>query len=209
MANNNQKYGFRLHRGITSAEPSVEAMVVATGYQASPGGVDVDLNVGDPVSRTTDGSAILCSATGAALYGIIVGVKPYWNGTQMTPSNKLVGGTAWGTLEERRSEILVVRADQAIWEIDVDDAVTATTLAAYRALVGENCDHNYDAADATYDRAHPRLDISAHNTTTAMWRIYGVSPTVENQDYSGSFVKLLVVPNEMSTQVAWSSTTGV
>jgi hypothetical protein len=88
--------------------------------------------------------------------------------------------------------------NQAIWEIDCDDAVTATTEAAYQLTGGANADHRlHGAAGAAAESgAKPRLDISTVNTTnTLIWRIIGISPTQNNRDYSGNYVKLLVVAN--------------
>lgn len=206
---NTAKYGFRIHKSLYGdAMSHPEVMPVATGYQASPGGTSVDLNIGDPIKRLSDGTAALCAAGDTLLYGICVGVRPYWDGSKMVPYNKLPGGTAWGTVEERRSDILVVGVDQCLWEVDADDKTTATTLAGYRAFFGENADHAF-SADSTSKKANGRLDISTHGTATSQWRIIDVSGTVENQDFSGLYVKLIVAPNEVATQRIWGGTTGV
>lgn len=153
------------------------------------------------MTRLSTGGVTICegvegAAGGDAVYGIIVGVLPYYDAAQnlMVPANALPSDIAWGTVLERQSKLLVVPADAGIWEIDCDDATTATTEAAYQAFIGENCDHTLAGASGT--KLNPRLDISAHGTATQQWRIVGISPTVNNRDFSGLYVKLLVKVNE-------------
>lgn len=199
------RYGFRAFEGRNAPLHSLSRpMVVATGYQASPGGTDVDLHIGDPVRRLADGSIALAVA-GDDLYGAIVGFNPYWDGTRMQPTSYLPGGTVWGTIEARRSEALVVPFSAAIWEIDADDTVNQTE-AAYRALAGANADLSL-SADATLKKAFPKLDVSDIKTATAQLRVWAVSPTKENRDFTGANVKMLVVANE--TQEAPFVTAGI
>lgn len=201
MADNDARYGLRIHSTLSgSGTPVPEVMVVATGYQGSLNSTDVDINIGDPIKRVAAGTAQHCDA-GDDIYGVCVGIKQYWDGTVVRSGPSLPGATAWGTVEERRSEILVVRADQCVWEIDCDDKTTATTLPAYRLLQGTNADFAYGGADAATDKAHPRLDISDAATSEGTMRIVGVSPTPFNVDFSGLYVKLLVIANNMATQI--------
>lgn len=194
MADNEIRYGFRWQKGFgsrTDCEPF--RAFVATGYQAAPGAVNVDLNVGDVVKRVSDGSVSLCVAAEAP-YGVIVGIAPYYDTSlgAMKIGNSLPGGTAWGTLTERQSVVWVVPVANQVFEADCDDNVTATTLAGYQAFYGENVELSINAVAP---RANPRVDISLHATTnTLMWRILEVAPRV-NQDFTGNYVKLLVTAN--------------
>jgi hypothetical protein len=114
---------------------------------------------------------------------------------------KLPNQTTWGTVEERRSEVLVIPASWGIWEIDCDDTAAAyDTKGEYEAFVGENVTHTVPGGNASgvapTDSADPYIDISTHATTnTLSWRIEGVSKTLENQDYTGAYVKMLVSVN--------------
>lgn len=208
MADNRAFYGFRFYKGANGSRnlPSMEAHVVATGYDGNDGGANsVDLNIGDPVSRAADGSVTLCAA-GAAIYGVVGGVKPYWDGEKMKPGKKLPNATVWGTNEARRSEVLVIPARNATFEVDVVGG-SNTTEAAYRAHVGANADHVL-TGDTSLETAKPQLAIAGVTTSTAQWRVVGVSQSGENRDYSGANVKLLVQANE-SLQAPATLTAGV
>ena len=192
--NNVALYGFRPYRCL--ATPGVIRKSVATAYQAQDDGTSfsVDLNIGDPLQLVSTGTVALANTT-VACYGVLAGVAPYWDGTRMAIGNKLPGGTTWGTVEERRSYVYVYPAENWIFEVDVDDNVTATTRAAYQAFVGENCTHTC-VGDTTSAEARPLLDISLHATTAGLvWRIVDISDSMYNQDYSGTRVKLLVQAN--------------
>lgn len=188
-------YGFRVYR-VRAAKIDPIKMLVATSYQASPGGTNVDLNIGDPVATVSTGTVGLMGAGSAGKgFGVIVGVAPYWNGSVMQPTNKLPGTTAWGTVQERASYVYVQPFVNTTFEVDVDDNTTATTLAGYQAFIHENVDLVYSASSSTL-RATPKIDISGHNTTnTLQFRIVGISDNQANQDFSGANVKLLVECN--------------
>ena len=204
MADNLVKYGLRWDSAYNGGKscPAGEYAIVATGYQAAiNSGTNVDLQIGDIVRRVASGTVELADGSEGAssaetMYGVIVGVRPYWDGTVMRPSNKLPGGTEWGTVQERKSQLMVVPVTAGTWSIDVDDAVTATTEAAYQALIGENADFVNTNTSAAIG-AEPQLDISSHVATTASFRIIAVSGTVENQDFAGANIKLLVAANEV------------
>lgn len=202
MADNVHKYGFKWVGSLDGAcYPKPLELTVATAYQAQVSGSDVDLNIGDPVQMTTDGSVVLASGGGSpgTLWGVIVGFSNAKVDSEgrARPSSRLPGGTTW-TTEATRSKVLVVPFGRNIWEIDCDDKTTATTLTAYRAFINENCDLTYsrDATNSDRPKANPMLDISTHTTATANFRIVDVSKTMENQDFAGLYVKVRVVCNE-------------
>jgi hypothetical protein len=209
MADNTSNYGFRWQKqlGAGSTLQPIRCFA-ATGYQAAPSATNVDLNVGDPVKRVSDGSVALCAA-GDATYGIIVGIGPFYDSVQgvMRFGKALPGGTAWGTIMDRQSVLWVVPIAGQIFEVDADDNTTATTQAAYQAFFGENADITINQAAGPPALANPRLDISTHATTnTLVWRILELS-TRQNQDFTGNYVKLLVTGNVV--QQAPFQTTGV
>lgn len=208
MADNVAKYGFRFFRSRSgSGTPTPEERFLASAYQAAPGGTNVDINIGDPLTLVNDGSlAIATAGSSGRISHICVGVKQYYDGTRMRSGDRVPGGQGvYGTNLERQTLIYALRTEDVIWEIDCNDATTATTLAAYQAFINENADIAYSASSST-KLANPRLAISTHNTTaTLQCRIVGISPTVNNQDFSGNYVKLLVTIN-MGAAGGWAAT---
>lgn len=199
-------YGFRFFKSrFGSAMPAFERGFAVTGqaFNVNGGIQNANLQPGDLVRKLASGGLTLCDGAegaGGALppLGVVMHIGPYFDGTRMKPSNQLPSNVAYGTILERQSTIWYLPVESAIWEVDCDDAVTATTEAAYQLTGGANADHrNAGAAGAAVETgAKPRLDISTVNTTnTLIWRILGISPTQNNRDYSGNFVKLLVQPN--------------
>lgn len=198
MADNTHYYGFRWARSNGKPCPSPEWKTVATGQDDQDDGSNsVDLNIGDPVKLLAAGGVGLAVA-GDNVYGIIVAVAPHYDSSlgAMKPGNKLPNQTVWGTVEARRSMVGVVPASAGYWEIDVDDATTATTKAAYVALLGSNCDHAVPG-NTSETSADPKLDISTTNTTQDnTWRVVDISSTMANKDFSGANVKLIVAIND-------------
>lgn len=200
MTANRARYGFRFYRGANGSKncPTPELFTVASGYDGQD--VDtasVDLNVGDPVSIVATGTVALAAADGASIYGVVVGFGQYWDGTRMVPAPKIPNQNVWGTNEARKPGVLVLPGRNVTFEVDVDDATTATTEAAYRAFIGENADHIL-TGDTAQTSAKPQLDVSTHVATAAGWAIVGISQSGENRDFSGANVKLLVQVNETS-----------
>jgi len=202
MATDNvHRYGFRwVGSADGSCYPKPREFLVASAYQATVSATDVDLNIGDPVQLASTGTLEL-GATGnpSIFWGVIVGFSNVKVGLPLKGRkfSRLPGGTTW-TTEENASKVLVVPFGGNIWEIDCDDKVTATTLSAYRAFIGEDCNMTFalDITDTDRPKADPKLDISDHNATEGDFRIVGVSQTALNQDFASANVKLLVMINE-------------
>lgn len=196
MADNAAKYGFRFHSTKSgSGTPSPVKRFAATGYNGQPdGATSVDMNIGDVVTLVNDGSVKLAASTDT-IYGVIVGFGPYWDGEKMVPTKKLPNANAWGTNIARRCEIHVIPAKGNVFEVDMDDAVTYTTQATYEAAINTNFDLAV-SCDSTTKKANYRLDANTSSTTDGQWRLEAISDTVENQDFSGSYVKVLVSVNE-------------
>jgi len=215
MTDNMRAYaGFKWVRSLVgSTPPSSIPLRVASGYAGSinGGSGSIDINIGDPVRLLSTGYAVHAAGNEAAanaaedIYGIVVAVLPYWDGQVKTFGNRLPYGTAYGSVLERQSYVLVYPAAGHIWEIEVDDATTATTEAGYTALIGENCDHRLTTGSEP--KTNCLLDISTHVATTAQWRIHNISQSVANQDFSGAYVRLYVTCNE--TQLAPFVTAGI
>jgi hypothetical protein len=198
MADNLVRYGFRPFKGKYSSEEKPEEWPVASAYQAAPGGTNVPLRVGDPVARVSDGTvALVAAGSGTDVYGVIVGIVQIYDSAigAPRPSVNVPGGTTWTGLPNQ-TKVLVRPVLGCIFEVDSDDIVTATTLAAYQAFRGENADIIY--VPVLNVGAFPKLDISTHATTAALQcNIVGISPTCENLDYAGANVKVLIQFNQV------------
>lgn len=200
MADNTHKYGIRPVKGAYggACHPKSVRKSVASGYQAQDdgSGFSIDLNVGDPVRILADGTVEIANTT-EDVWGVITGFGNSYNASDgaMKPSNKLAGGGTWSGEEQRPFVYVVPAVPGQLFEIDVDDAVTATTKAAYFALIGLNAEHTIVGVSASAT-ADPRLDVSSGATTATLgWRIEDVSMTTENVDFSGANVKLIVSCN--------------
>jgi hypothetical protein len=209
MTDNASSYGFRYVRSINGSEPKPFRGRVASGYNPTLSGTAYGIWPGDPVTLLSDGTyQVTIGAEGSKgiISGICVGVGPTYDGSAMQYKNYVPPNTVYSTNLERQTYIWIVPGPGSVFEVDVDDAVTATTEAAYQALCGENADHRLTTG--LQPKANALLDISTHDTTnTLQWRILDVSQTAANQDYSGARVKLLVTPNVVSD--APFNTTGV
>lgn len=215
MADNMQMYGLRFHSTRSgSGTPNVVRKRVASAYNGSLNSAAVDINIGDAVKLVNDGTVAHVVAADTTMFGVVVGIGPYWDGTKMVRNTKIPNSSgAYSTNYERETTVLVIPFDDAVFEIDCDDATSATTFAAYRTLVGNNGDL-VTTGNATTGKASYMLDISdvvANTTTSAQLRVLDISPTMANQDFSGNYVKLLVVANETNTNLAGYATgaTGV
>lgn len=205
MSDNAALYGLRwVESRFGSAYPAVEKFPVASAYQAAPGGVNVDLNIGDPVKKVNDGTVALCAA-GDATFGVVVGVLPYYDGAKMVRANRLPGGTTYGSNLERQSFVEIIPIAGQIFECIVDDNTTATTQAAYTAFIGENVDISINQTSGD-THAYPKLHITGHEAggATKVWRIVGLSRR-NNIDFTGLNVPLLVTGN-LVQQAPWQTT---
>lgn len=207
MADNIVKYGFRYFGGADNLPKPLEKIVAsAAEFDVTNGIQNAVLQAGDVVALVNDGSVTMCAGgetTPGLPYGVVVGGIKYYDSSigqagQMRIANNLPSAITWGTNRERASRVLVVPfLPGQLWEVDVDDATTATTFAAYEAFEGENVTFiNSGAASSTPAWIRPKIDISTHATTASLFfRIEKVSPTRDNVDFSGANVKLLVSIN--------------
>lgn len=207
MADNIAKYGFRYFGGADNLLKPLEKIVASAAEFDVTGGIqNAVLQAGDVVALVSDGSVTMCAGnetTPGLPYGVVAGIVEYYDSSigqagAMRKANNLPSAITWGTNRERASKILVVPfLPGQMWEVDVDDIVTATTLATYEALEGENVSFiNSGAAASTPAWIKPKIDISTHATTASLFfRLEKVSPTKDNVDFSGANVKMLVSIN--------------
>jgi len=205
MADNAVRYGFRYVKSRYGGgnAPIQEAWIAtAASFDVNAGAQNVFLGEGDPIVQLSDGSVTLGVGSegtdSTTLLGIVQGIKQYYDtakGVMTAMGPGIPSDLAWGTNLARQSRVYFTPIESAIWAIQVDDAVTATTEAAYQAFIGENC-RFVNTGTSGQLRAFPKLDISTHATTnTFPWKIIGVSQTAQNQDYSGQNVELYVISN--------------
>lgn len=200
MATDNvHRVGFRFvgYTGGASASPAeFEYQIVDAFPWPDDAAAACTVNVGDPVKLISTGKVAVCE-DGEALFGVVSQILPYWDGAVMKFSDYIPNANTGGGLIRRANRVMVILVKDAIFEIDADDATTATTEAAYQAFVGECCDGL--ATRATINGRYqldPKLDISTHGTSGGQWLILGISKTAENRDFAGNYVKLLVTANE-------------
>lgn len=208
MANNVKRYGFRPVGNRWGQDYKPEIGYLASGYAGQDtNAAACGVGAGDVLKKVNDGTLALAAAADAFAY-VCVGVIQYWDGTVIRSGSAVPNASGvFGTNYERETQILVVPAAGVVFEVDCDDAVTATTYAAYKTLIHNNVNH-INTGDTSLLRASPQLDISTANTTnTLQWRIVGISPTAENQDYAGSNVKLLVTANISQLAAGTAGTT--
>lgn len=199
---NVQLYGFRWHSTLFGGadKPSPIRCRVASGYQASPGGTNVDLYPGDPVMPVAGGTVALATAgSSTKIYGVIEGFGPVGPGP-VPPAgflpwlNRLPGGTTFTVAEQLEVFAWVIPVFGQVFEVDVNDNTTLTTYSGYVGAIHHNADMAYSAS-STLKKAFPKLNISTHNTTnTLQWRIVDIWRRVDI-DPTGLNVKLLVTAN--------------
>ena len=199
MANNTAMYGFRWVGG-TRVER--EFFVKDSATMQDDGSNNVDLQVGDPVLFTVDGTVNI-ALQASLVFGVCTAVNGVYDSNNGTygPSNRVPNGATGAGVYDRRTRVMVTLAPGAIWEVDVDDAVTATTQDAYTLLSGGNYIVGTTTRAARYGgyAIYPKIDISAPATTHShAWRMLAVSKSLANKDFSGSNVKILVMANAMS-----------
>lgn len=202
MANNRAKYGFRFYSSQhgTGRASGIEGGVTSA-YQANvgSGNVNVGISIGDPVAYNAAGNFELAEdVTADRFFGVVVAIRNarIESNGKSRPASYLPGATSY-TNEVDRSSLIVLPFANNIWEVDAVGGA-ATTLAAYRLLVGLNANMIYttDVTNTDKPRARPELDLSTAAVTAGLdFRIMGVSKTQENQDFSGTGVKLLVQLN--------------
>jgi hypothetical protein len=160
---------------------------------------------GDPVKMTTDGTLQLAAPTDA-VYGVFLGMKQVYNSSLgvVAPAGAYIATVTYGSVMSRQSIARVVPVRSQVFRISCDDATTATTQAAYEALMGENCE--FATGTASGDRSGLLLDISTHNTTnTITCRIEDV-PDKDITNFAATGVELEVIFNVIQDVLGGSAT---
>lgn len=164
--------------------PPIRWLHVATGYGTLLVEGDALKFAADGLNRAAAGDTLIC--------GIMTGAR-YWDGTFYKHSRYVPASTSYGTNLARQTMVSFIPPLGQVFEVDADDGVTATTEAAYKALINENADLIVESV--TGNISGMALDISDHKTATAQCRIVGIKKT-PNTDFASSRVKLFVQINE-------------
>lgn len=196
---NRFEYGLSPWKMLKAYQPI--PMQLADAYQAQVGGSDVDVGVGDPVTYVDTGTVALAAGaegTPDPIFGVIVAVHQYFDGTRIQRGDVVPGASTGGGIYDRRSEVLVLPGSHAWWRVHVDEAATATTRAAYQAFINENTDLTLTRTSVNGKwRANPKLDISAHATTAGMQvRLMEISLSKHNKNFDETNIDLIVAINE-------------
>lgn len=206
MVDNRIQYGFRWSQAANGGRPcpsGIECFIdTGEAFSVNGGTSNVNLGPGDLVRRKASGGMEQADGTEGAggaepAYGVVIATRHYWDGTKMVIQPTIPSNIAYGTKLTRQTKIIVVPAEAGRWEVDCDDTSIGATEAAYQAAVGLNVDHILDDFSVNgIPRLGVRLDASTAATlNTLHWRIVGISPTENNQDFSGNYVKLWVEAN--------------
>lgn len=195
---NLQKGGFRpwgTYTGGQGVFPGFKLAEVASAYGTG-------IFRGDIVQAVSDGTVIVGAASGN---GILLGVAEdfsYVSQGKRTPAAYIPASTTFSPSTVGSPNASWVRyiplTGDLIMEVDADDGSTVTTVAAAVGLIGENCDLITGTGDTTTGQSAMLLDISTHATTTANFRIVGITeyPHFTNNDVTITRAKYLVVCNE-------------
>jgi hypothetical protein len=207
MADNPVKYGFRLARFRSGFSMSncEQAFCITGATFAGGAATAASLRPGDPIVRLASGAVNVAPGTDGTpgdVLGIVVGIKQYVDpalaNSVTARGNALPSSVAYGTNLDLQSRISYIPAEAAVWRIQVNDATTATTEAAYQLLLGTNCSHIHTALSGGLALT-PKLNIStAAVTATLDWRIIDI-PDRTLQDFSGANVELEVICNRPQT----------
>lgn len=219
MSDNVAYYGFRPSRGALgmAAVGRTIRCPVASNYVSTIAGLaaGIGFRAGDPVNQLSDGTVAHLTVsdgtpteTTMKCLGVVVAVDPWFDSTigqngAMRRADNLPPGIVYGTNFDRQSNLLVLPAEGVTFEVDATGTVP-TTYATWLALVGANFPLIYSAVAP---KAFPRVDVTTPVTTAEQIRVVGISQTLNNQDFSGANVKLLVQFNLV--QQAPINTTGV
>ncbi len=209
---NTHRYGFRYLRNLWGGDtPEVEVLPIASGYQPNNGAVNVNLNIGDPVTKLETGVVELAqpgsgdATTTERVYGIVVGFPRVLISGGVRPSAFYPGGTVYGSglapynLQTLCAVIPVVGRE---FEIDTSAAGGSSldTYEEWQAAMGSVATFVYSAINTTSanPKANPMLlasSLSDTNTDTLQLRVNGIGRIDDMQDFTLANVCLRVVFN--------------
>ncbi len=211
---NQHRYGFQFLRNLWGGEtPECETCVIASGYQPNTGtpNTNVNLNIGDPVSKLESGAVQLCTpgsgdaTTTERVYGIVAGFQQVLINGGVRPSSFYPGGTVYGTgLAPYSLQTLVKVIPVVGREFLIDSAAAGgsslDTMEELQALIGAVASFTYTPINTTSSnpKANPMLDLTSASdalASTQQVRIMGLGRQAEQQDLTLTNVAFRVVFN--------------
>lgn len=190
--------GFRVWGTLSGGQgyfPGVRIAEVANNYATS-------LFRGDVIIGVSDGTvAIAAASSNGVLLGVATGFSYVIAGKRSPmpylPANTTFTPTTVGSPTASYVEYIALTPD-IVFEVDADDGSTVTTVAAAVGLIGENADLVTGTGDTVTGVSGMLLDISTHATSTANFRIVGITeyPHLTNNDVTVTRAKYLVTCNE-------------
>lgn len=196
MSNTQAPFGFRPVRRLDGAQPNYPTTKMTIAYNYG-----TQIAKGDPVKLNTDGTIILAT-TSATMRGVFWGCTYYDPGTQRTQWQPKWGAPA-GLASTQIVTAYVYDDPNLIFEVQV--GATSGNPIITQANVGENFDFggagspNAAGMSVAYANAFTLL------TTAALtWRVYAMSPRVNN-DPASNYNTILAVMNNQD----FKTTTGI
>lgn len=181
----------------------VETVRVASGYGTAIYRGDCVVLVDNAGVQTAE-RAVGSEGTKTDVYGVVIGVKQYWDGTYMQRGRALPASTTYGSVIERASLLEVIPVFGQVFEVDCDDTSIGTTLSSYQTNAGANADLIIESVTGASGFA---LDASSlASTATLQVRYIGPSKGID-QDYASSRVKVQIRFNR--AQHPATNTTGI
>jgi len=162
----------------------------------------------DVITTVSDGTvAASAAADNGKLLGVAIGFShlpsaplPGRRPTLFIPASTTFTPTTVGSVQAPYVHYIPITGD-VIFEVCGNAAAPTPTLAGVIGLIGENCDLVTGSGDTTTGLSAMQLDLSTHATTTANFRIIGISgypagnPPLNN-DVTLTNVRFLVTCNE-------------
>lgn len=164
---------------------------------------------GDPVAWASTGYADQAAAGTAASF-IVKSVLQYRNASGVLVRNgRSIPAATTFTADTERSLVLGWPVESCLFLAQADEGTTITTVAAARAIIGENVDLVKGTVDDGLGLSGFALDISGHATTnTLTWRLYDILESPGN-DSSLTRATYIVYANLMTNKGGTVSATGV
>jgi len=162
----------------------------------------------DVITTVSDGTvAASAAADNGKLLGVAIGFSylpsqplPGRRPMLYVPASTTFTPTTVGSVQAPYVHYIPITGD-VIFEVCGNAAAPTPTLAGVIGLIGENCDLATGSGDTTTGLSAMQLDLSTHATTTANFRIIGISgypagnPPLNN-DVTLTNVRFLVTCNE-------------
>jgi hypothetical protein len=198
MANFTFNGGFR-PVGTVDGTPMPATVIreVANNYATALFQGDILIHVSD--GTVAQGAAANNGLLAFVAVGFTYVVDSKRQAKKYVPANTTFSPTTVGSINATWVECMPITPN-LLMEVDGNAAAPTPTVAGVIGLIGENCDLATTTGDTVYGQSTMTLDLSTHATTTANFRVFGLSQYPEGRllqnDVTASRVKFLVTCNE-------------